>query len=203
MLFDKQILSVVLFSFIATGSAMAGADNSKIKSAQSTPEIEKVLEIKKPLFQEVVVTKKAVRVSFNKKPVQTTTTTTVPIIIPDNLKCPEYYLLAKEVGWPEDQLERLDYVMWRESRCDSSVHNKKDPASGSRGLIQINGFWCRPNRWTNQGFLQDQNILNACEDLFDPRINLSAGLAIYNYGVEEHGCGWGPWSTKKNKWCRK
>lgn len=132
----------------------------------------------------------------------TTTTTTVPSI-PDGLHCPEYYNLAKEIGWPEDQLERLDYVMWRESRCLTDAHNTYDPASGSRGIIQINGFWCRPNRYSQNGYLQDNNIIDKCDDLFDPETNLKAGLAIYNYGLEKHGCGWGPWSTRKSSWCRK
>jgi hypothetical protein len=123
--------------------------------------------------------------------------------IPENLRCPDYYSLAKEVGWEEKNIERLDYVIWRESRCDSYAHNKYDPASGSRGIIQINGFWCRPNSYTENGFLQDHGILNSCEDLFDPEINLKAGLLIYNYGVEKHGCGWGPWSTRKSAWCKK
>jgi hypothetical protein len=123
--------------------------------------------------------------------------------IPDGLRCPDYYLSAKEIGWPEDQLDRLDYVIWRESRCDSSAHNEFDPASGSRGIIQINGFWCRPNRYSSEGFLQENGVIDSCEDLFDPEINLKAGLVIYNYGVEKHGCGWGPWSTRKSSWCKK
>lgn len=123
-------------------------------------------------------------------------------VIPEGLLCPDYYLLAKDVGWNESELERLDYVIWRESRCQTSAHNKYDPSSGSRGIIQINGFWCRPNEYTKNGFLQDHGVVNSCEDLFDPKINLQAGLAIYNYGVDKHGCGWGPWSTKRSAWCK-
>ena len=123
--------------------------------------------------------------------------------IPEGLRCPDYYLSAKEIGWPEDQLDRLDYVIWRESRCDSSAHNKFDPASGSRGIIQINGFWCRPNSYSSEGFLQENGVIDSCEDLFDPEVNLQAGLVIYNYGIEKHGCGWGPWSTRKSQWCKK
>lgn len=124
------------------------------------------------------------------------------IVIPEGLNCPQFYLMAKEVGWPEDQLERLDYVMWRESRCQTDAHNTYDPVSGSRGVIQINGFWCKPNSYTSRGYLQDNGVLSHCDDLFDPVVNLQAGLSIYKYGIEKHGCGWGPWSTKRSAWCK-
>lgn len=123
-------------------------------------------------------------------------------VIPEDLLCPNYYLLAKDVGWDESESRKLDYVIWRESRCDSSAHNKFDPSSGSRGIIQINGFWCLPNQYTENGFLQDHGVLDICEELFDPETNLKAGLVIYNYGIDKHGCGWGPWSTKRSAWCK-
>jgi hypothetical protein len=126
------------------------------------------------------------------------TTTTAPI---DFGECAQWRDLALEVGWPAEQWDRLNYVIWRESRCIPSVHNKNDPASGSRGLMQINGFWCRKNSNTPRGYLQDNGVLQTCEDLFDPRTNLTAGLVIWKYGVDKRKCGWGPWSTRKSKWC--
>jgi hypothetical protein len=113
--------------------------------------------------------------------------------------CPEWHELALRVGWDENELPKLSYVMWRESRCEPDAINSDDPASGSRGLIQINGFWCRKNQYTEKGWLQDQGILSTCEDLFDPETNLRAGLAIWLHGVDKHRCGWGPWAMK----CRR
>jgi hypothetical protein len=196
-MFLKQKLSVALLAFIAAGSTMASAQEIEMKNDEK-PAV--VFESKRvPLFTTAIVKRTAVR--MNRVAATTTTTTTLPPI-PQGLDCPDYYNLAKEVGWPEDQLDRLDFVLWRESRCDPSVHNTKDPAGGSRGLIQINGYWCRKNTYNPDGFLQARGVLNTCEDLFDPETNLKAGLAIYNYGLEEHGCGWGPWKTKRTNWCR-
>ena len=113
--------------------------------------------------------------------------------------CGQWHDLAISVGWPESEWDTLSYVIHRESRCNVNSHNKTDPMSGSRGLMQINGFWCRPSQWTKNGWLQDRGILNVCDDLFNPEINLRAGLAIWQYGEEKHGCGWrGPWATKCN-----
>jgi hypothetical protein len=111
-------------------------------------------------------------------------------------KCGQWYDLAISVGWPAEEWSTMSYVLHRESRCNIGSHNKTDPSSGSRGLMQINGYWCRPSKWSEKGWLQDRGILNTCDDLFDPEINLRAGLAIWQYGEEKHGCGWrGPWAT--------
>lgn len=168
-------------------------------------------EQERELVAEIVpvkVTVKAVRISIVGNSATTevrqipVTTTTVPKKqAPYGSNCPDYYELAIESGWDENEWEKLDYIIWRESRCQPEVHNKQDPAGGSRGLIQINGFWCRPSRYYPEGYLQSQDALNECSDLFDPQTNLEAGLVIYNYGVENHGCGWGPWSTKNTDWC--
>jgi len=112
-------------------------------------------------------------------------------------KCGQWYELAVAVGWPKEEWETLSYVLHRESRCNIGSHNKTDPMSGSRGLMQINGYWCRPSKWSQKGWLQDKGILSTCDDLFDPETNLRAGLAIWQYGEEKYGCGWrGPWATR-------
>lgn len=131
-------------------------------------------------------------------PITTTTTTTVPIEIlstPGERSCPGWIPLAQEVGWPVDQLDKLSYVMWRESRCQPLAHNKTDPVSGSRGLTQVNGYWCRPSKWSDAGWLQDRNVLSTCDDLYDPETNLRAALLIWFYGVEKGRTGWGPWAV--------
>lgn len=104
---------------------------------------------------------------------------------PDDALCPEWWPLARKVGWPEDQLETLDYVIHRESRCNPESWNKEDPFTGSRGLAQVNGSW---KRW-----LKDKGIITRNADLFDPETNLRASLAMWQYGMDRYGWGWGPW----------
>lgn len=116
-------------------------------------------------------------------------------------KCGEWHDLAMMVGWPAEEWPTLSYVLYRESRCNIGSHNKTDPMSGSRGLMQINGYWCKPTKYSKAGWLQDQGILSVCDDLYNPEINLRAGLAIWMYGEDKHGCGWrGPWATRCNKY---
>ena len=111
-------------------------------------------------------------------------------------KCGEYHDLAISVGWTEAQWKKLSFVMHRESRCNTMSFNKTDPNGGSRGLIQINGYWCKKNKYNPIGWLQAQGILNNCDDLFNPEINLRAGLAMWNYSQQRNGCGWRPWATR-------
>jgi hypothetical protein len=113
-------------------------------------------------------------------------------------RCGEWYNLAMAIGWPAEEWPIISKVLYRESRCNIDSWNKTDPASGSRGLMQINGSWCRPNKWNPHpaGWLGGLGILTSCEDLFNPEVNLRAGLAIWLYGENKHGCGWrGPWAT--------
>lgn len=115
-------------------------------------------------------------------------------------QCAEWMNIALAAGWAKEEWATVDRVMFRESRCLPGAFNDTDPNGGSWGLMQINGFWCKPNRWTKQGFLQDRGVLSSCDELFDPYVNVTAALAIWMYGEEQHGCGWkGPWliSCKK------
>ena len=108
---------------------------------------------------------------------------------PRSAKCPQYWQTALQVGWPKKQLATLDNIMFRESRCNPLAFNSKDPMGGSRGLVQINGFW---TPWLHQ-----QGVLKAPkapEGLFNPAINLLSALHIYNYGVDKYNNGWGPWN---------
>ena len=101
--------------------------------------------------------------------------------------------LPLTLGGSRKDLSKLDYVMWRESRCIPRVFNSLDPNGGSAGLMQINQFWCLPNRYYKQGWLQAQGILDSCSELFNPEINLQAGLAIFQYSKEHNNNGWQPW----------
>ena len=102
-------------------------------------------------------------------------------------RCDEWIPLAREVGWPEELLPKLSYVMYRETRCRPDQHNPDDPMGGSNGLTQINQFWCKPTRYWPDGWLQTNGVLDHCDDLYDPRVSLEASLAIYR------NSGWSPW----------
>ena len=117
----------------------------------------------------------------------TVTETSLPTTI---ATCDDAVRLARQVGWPEDQLDTLAVVMLRESRCTPTAHNVNDPHGGSYGLTQINGFWCLPNASWPMGWLQVQGVgVTDCSELFIPEANLRAALAIYN------NSGWGPWAA--------
>jgi len=119
-------------------------------------------------------------------------TTTVPRVTswsqsrPD-WRCDEWMELAREVGWPEEELSRLSYTIYRESRCDPTQHNPDDPMGGSNGLMQINQFWCKSTKYWPDGWLQSHGVLDSCDELYEPRVVLSAGLAIWG------NSGWQPW----------
>jgi hypothetical protein len=120
----------------------------------------------------------------------TTTTSSTLFIDPYASACEQFSALAVNLGWPRDQRTVLESVMARESgpNCIPNAFNKKDPNGGSRGLLQINGFW---NKW-----LIERGIIERPKDLLQAEINLRAGLEIYNYGIDRYGFGWGPWRTK-------
>lgn len=97
-----------------------------------------------------------------------------------------WWSTAKQVGWQTQDIWMLDYVMWRESRCNPAVHNPDDPMTGSYGLTQVNGGW---SRW-----LKERGVLNKRADLFKPATNLLAALYIHNYAKDRYGKGWNPWN---------
>jgi len=119
----------------------------------------------------------------------TTTTSSTIYIDPYTSACEQLSALAVNLGWPQNERTVLESVMFRESRCIPNAVNSKDPNGGSRGLMQINGFW---TPW-----LTDAGIITQVDDLLQAETNLLAALAIYNYGVDKHGYGWGPWSATK------
>lgn len=135
----------------------------------------------------------------------TTTTTTMPpsntikmlktVVLPDNMLCPQWAQIAIDVGWQEKDLAMLDQIMHRESRCYTAVHYSEDPNGGSYGLMQINAFWCKPSQLYPSGYLQAFGVLESCEQLFQPQINLLSARLIWLYSDREHGDGWLPWQT--------
>jgi hypothetical protein len=115
-----------------------------------------------------------------------TTTTTLPTHV--HPECVGWLALAVSLGWHTDNLGMLERVMWKESRCQPHQLNASDPNGGSLGLTQVNKFWCLPSRYYPNGYLQTYGILNTCEELYRPEVNLVAALAIFEYAK-----GWSQW----------
>jgi hypothetical protein len=128
-------------------------------------------------------------------PVSVAPTTTLPA----SAHCPQWWGLAADAGWEAEQMEELDYFMWRESRCDPTQHNTTLNRDGSTdiGLLQVNDrSWCLPTRWYPDGYLQTVGILStvgSCAELFNPYLNLLAAKALYDYSQEATGDGFHPW----------
>lgn len=118
--------------------------------------------------------KKIARVSAQNRTrseASSTTSTTLPIA-PDAL-CPQWWTLAREVGWSENELEMLDFIIWRESRCLPDAWNGADA-----GLTQINQI--------HTHFVEVMGYTFP-EGMFDPRSNLTFALKLWT------GKGWEPW----------
>ena len=112
--------------------------------------------------------------------------TTLPVTT-----CAQALDLALSVGWPAIETPTLMRVLKRESNCLSTAFNPRDTLGGSYGYMQLNGFWCTPSAYWPQGWLQAKGILTVCDELFDPKINLIAALAVW------HNSNWSPWNLPK------
>jgi hypothetical protein len=121
-------------------------------------------------------------------PAQSTTTTTV---LPANGDCEALGVFAVSLGWPVTEIETLKKVSYRESRCWHDVINTRDVNGGSYGNMQINGYWCLPNKYWPQGYLQAHGIVTTCTDLLHPKANLLAALQIWY----EANNSWRSWAT--------
>lgn len=116
--------------------------------------------------------------------------------VPDSRRvahCHQYATAVAFVGFPSSERAVALRVMHRESRCIHTVFNSSDPNGGSIGLMQINMFWCKPSRYYPDGWLQAQNLVASCDDLYNPLTNLKAAKAIYDYSLDWNGNGWQPW----------
>ena len=113
-------------------------------------------------------------------------------------RCGQWWGLAQDSGWHADSMPTLDYIMWRESRCDPTQHNTTRNKDGSTdiGLTQINDrSWCLPTRWYPNGYLQSVGVLSkvGCDELFDPATNLKAAKAIHDYHQQQGQRGFEAW----------
>lgn len=84
-------------------------------------------------------------------------------------------------GWPSE--------LWSWVRCIVNRESGGDPSARSRthdtGLMQINDV--------NVGFLRGEGIIMSRYDLFDPVVNLRAGLALFELS------GTGPWRSTRSR----
>jgi len=103
--------------------------------------------------------------------------------------CGQWLDTALSVGWPVDRWPQLSFVLYRESRCQPGLRSK----TSDTGLAQINDYWCKPSKYSEQGWLQDQGLVDHCQDLTDPSTNLKAALAIFEYSENRNSNGWNPW----------
>lgn len=105
--------------------------------------------------------------------------TAAPTTVRSGQRCPQFEDTARAVGWPEDAIDRLSYIMWRESRCEPTAHNPRPP-DDSYCLIQLN---MRAHKsWVGPIVDWDFNRL------FDPTVCLTVGLELWHKAG-----GWGPW----------
>jgi len=112
------------------------------------------------------------------------TTTLAPVVtvdVSEDTKCQQWLQTALEAGWPNEReiLDRLGFIMWRESRCQLDADS--GPDHGLTQINQIHSKWITDLGWTH-------------EEMKDPAKNLRFAWLLYS-GREANGqCGWTPWS---------
>jgi len=125
----------------------------------------------------------------------TTTTTTQPMIglVGPDTPCDQWLPMMLGEGWPADKevLETALWIMYLESRCQADANSGPD-----HGLFQINRFWSS-DRSNPPNWLAAQGIAQTHDELFDPRTNIRAALAIYWYSCDRNGVDrcFAPWTT--------
>lgn len=102
--------------------------------------------------------------------------------------CPQWYKLARDVGFTHRDYTTLDKILYRESRCrpEAKGFNKRKDGtvwSVDLGLSQINNY-----SWVS--YLRNLGIIQKSDDLLHPRTNLRAAKALYDYSKSK---GYSPW----------
>jgi hypothetical protein len=119
--------------------------------------------------------------------------------VPSWAKCPDLWNRLRDAGWLEKDVVKADEIVWRESRCIATAHNKQDPntvqgVKGSLGLFQINLFWIQRTTYYPKGYLQtvlDRELLPT--DLFDVDVTIASAQALIAYDRSLGRCGWSAW----------
>ena len=122
---------------------------------------------------------------------------------PESAKCPQWWDTARQAGWSDDELPKLDIIMWGESRCDPTVlydtYHSRGGGDYSFGLVQVN---VKPGAGTQAliGPLVDWDWTR----LYDPLTNLTVARAMADT-FASHGwsnyCQWWGWTTRDRAWC--
>lgn len=101
--------------------------------------------------------------------------------------CTEYATEALTAGFTTDELPIILTIIELESMCLPHVIGDQ---GASYGLAQIHApSWCHPNRWNPTGYLRARGVIDACDELLNPTMNLQAAWWVYVEG------GWKQWST--------
>jgi len=174
-------MTTYLVKLIAAGAALIGtfAGVSAAKAPKPTQTV--------PLA--VYVSTESLTEPLQPSVVTTATTAPTTSVSPLTPGCDDYVVLARQVGWQVVDLPQLEAILRAESAClPDALGDRK--LGGSYGLLQIHcPSWGQPNKYNPTGWLQAQGVIRSCADLFDPAVNLYAGLLIYRYG------GWKQWAT--------
>ena len=175
---------------VALALAWIGPSQEETPSAAPTPIQSPTVAIQ-PTPPTVTTTSTSI-VTTTTVPATTTTTFPWALIAADHV-CEEWGPMMLEEGWPADReiLETALTIMYRESRCQPDADSGPD-----HGLFQINRFWSS-DRSNPPNWLAAQGIAQSHDQLFDPRINIRAALAIFRYSCERNGADrcFAPWTT--------
>jgi len=109
-------------------------------------------------------------------------------------KCPKAMALALQAGFSKNDLQKLDYIIYRESRCQPKAvgYNKRQDGtvwSRDLGLTQINDY-----SWIT--YLRNKKIIKQSLQLLQPLTNLIAAKALFDYSKEEGLNPWHQWRTR-------
>jgi hypothetical protein len=109
----------------------------------------------------------------------------------NQLLCPQWQRAAMKVGFTSRQYKTLDYIIWRESRCNPKAVNNNVNRYGSVwsrdwGLTQVNDY-----SWIT--FLRNRKIVTKSTELLSPLANLEAAKALVDYSESHHDDPWLQW----------
>lgn len=110
------------------------------------------------------------------------------------LLCPQWRDLALDVGFTARDYKKLDYIIWRESRCNPKsigLNYDEDGSVWSKdwGLTQVNDY-----SWIT--YLRGKKIVSKSTQLLNPRRNLEAAYELFEYSSDRHDDPWLQWKTK-------
>ena len=110
------------------------------------------------------------------------------------LLCPQWRKLALDVGFTARDYKKLDYIIWRESRCNPrsiGLNYRSDGSVWSKdwGLTQVNDY-----SWIT--YLRGKKIVSKSAQLLNPRRNLEAAYELFEYSSDRHNDAWLQWKTK-------